>query len=140
MNTLMSTLLGNHRYWDVEPLVLVVDDEPSIRLLVRRWLEHWGFRVKEACNATEAFELMKVEPASVIVCDVAMPGESGVWLVQQVCGQWPATAIIMATGVGSIETILECKRAGAVDYVLKPFGRELLHQALRRAETALPCA
>ena len=121
---------------ELQPLVLVVDDEPSVRLLLRKWLERWGCRVREACSATEGFEMMKAEPASVIFCDVNMRGQSGLWLVQQVRGNWPETSIIMATAAANIEMIVECKRAGAVDYVLKPFGRELLQHALRRAEVA----
>ena len=133
MNALLSTI-RNTAKMDTEPLVLVVDDEPAVRLLLRRWLERWNCRVREASNAPEAFEMMKQEPASVIFCDINMPGESGLWLVQQIRGEWPRTAIIMATGSANIEMVMECKRTGAVDYVLKPFGREVLHQALRRAE------
>lgn len=133
MKKLLSSII-NFGSSEMKPLVLIVDDEAPVRLLLRRWLERWGCNVREACNATEAFEMMKAEPASVIFCDVNMRGQSGLWLVQQVRGNWPATSIIMATGVANVEMILECKRAGAVDYVLKPFGREVLHQALRRAE------
>jgi DNA-binding NtrC family response regulator len=121
----------------MKPLVLVVDDEASVRLLLRRWLECWGCRVREASSAIEAVEMMNVEPASVIFSDVRMPGPNGLWLVEVVRAKWPETAIIMATGADDIEMVLDCKRAGAVDYVLKPFGRDLLQQALRRAENAI---
>ena len=133
MKGLLETI-ANARKADTELRVLVVDDEPAVRELLRRWLERWGCRVREASSAPEAFEMMRDEPASVIFCDINMPGQSGLWLVQQVRGLWPTTSIIMASAVSNIEMILECKRAGAVDYVLKPFGREVLHQALRRAD------
>jgi two-component system response regulator HydG len=115
-------------------MVLVVDDEAAVRRLLRRWLERWGYEVREASSAAEGVEQMNTDPASVIFCDVKMPGQDGVWLVERVRAQWPATAIIMATGVADIEIVLECKRAGAVDYVPKPFGRALLLQALQRAD------
>lgn len=121
----------------MKPLVLVVDDEASVRLLLRRWLERWGCRVREASSANEACAMMSVEPASVIFCDVNMPGHNGLWLVERVRANWPATAVIMATGAANIETVVDCKRAGAVDYVLKPLGREVLQQALRRADNAI---
>lgn len=118
----------------MKPKVLVVDDEAALRRLLRRWLERWGYEVHEASSAVEAVEQMNTDPASVIFCDVKMPGRDGVWLVERVRAQWPTTSIIMATGVTDIEIVLECKRAGAVDYVAKPFGRELLLQALQRAD------
>jgi DNA-binding NtrC family response regulator len=129
-----STVVRNLGSVNMKPLVLIVDDEACVRLLLRRWLERWDCRVREASSAIEALEMMKTEPASVIFCDVTMPGRNGLWLVEQVRGQWPATAIIMATGAANIETVVDCKRAGAVDYVLKPFGREVVQQAVRRAE------
>jgi DNA-binding NtrC family response regulator len=120
----------------MKPLVLVVDDEACVRLLVRRWLERWGYRVREASSAIEAVEVMNTEQASLILSDVRMPGPTGLWLVEVVRAKWPETAIIMATGVADIEMVLDCRRAGAVDYVLKPFGREVVQQAVRRAEKA----
>lgn len=117
--------------------VLVVDDEPSVRELLRRWLEGWGYAVKLAGNATDALELMLTEPASIILVDIKMPGHDGFWLVERVRAKWPRTAIIMATAADDLDLVLKSKRAGAVDYVLKPFGRELLWQALSRAETTL---
>jgi DNA-binding NtrC family response regulator len=137
MKSLLSTLIHSSERLNMKPLVLVVDDEACVRLLVRRWLERWGYRVREASGAIEALEMMDVEQASVIVCDVKMPGPNGLWLVEVVRAKWPETAIIMATGVADIEMVLDCKRAGAVDYVLKPFGREVLQQAVQRAEKAI---
>ena len=136
MNSL-SSMAPDTANVEAQPLVLVVDDESGIRHLIRRWLEHWGWRVREATSAPEAYAMMQEEPASILFCDLKMPGESGLWLVQQVQGNWPATAVVVAAGVHEIETVLECKHAGAVDYLLKPFGREILRQALRRAEQRL---
>jgi DNA-binding NtrC family response regulator len=116
------------------PLALVVDDEPAIRRLIRRWLEHWGCRVREATSAPEAYAMMQDEPASVVFCDLNMRGESGMWLIQQVKGNWPATAVAVITGVNDVQTVLHCKQAGAFDYLVKPFRREMLYRALRRAE------
>ena len=117
--------------------VLVVDDEAPICRLLTRWLESWGYAVKEARSATEALEALMAEPASIMLCDIRMPGHDGLWLLERVRTRWPQTAIIMATGVDDIETVAKSQREGVVDYVTKPFGRELLLQALRRAEAAL---
>lgn len=117
--------------------VLVVDDEAPARELLRRWLEAWGYTVTQASNATDALDSMLAEPASIILCDIQMPGHDGFWLIERVRPKWPQTVIIMATGVDDLDIVMKSRRAGAVDYVLKPFGRELLRQALNRAHAAL---
>ena len=117
--------------------VLIVDDEPLVREFLRSRLEGWGYAVKEAGSAPEALEAMFAEPASIMVSDIKMPGHDGLWLAARVRAQWPHTAIIMATSDLEIRTVLKSRTLGAVDYVTKPFGRELLLQALRRATAAL---
>jgi CheY-like chemotaxis protein len=113
--------------------VLVVDDEDSIRKLLTRWLAGWGYESKEASNGSEAIEQMTVEPASIILCDVMMPVHDGIWLAEQVRERWPQTAVIMASSAQDMETVMRMRQGGAVDYVTKPFGREMLRQALLRA-------
>jgi CheY-like chemotaxis protein len=117
--------------------VLIVDDDPSVRHAVRRWLEGWGYRVSQASNATEALEAMLAEAAPIVLVDIRMPGHDGFWLIKRLRAKWPRTAFIMATGDGDLDTVKKGREAGAVDYVLKPFGRELLRQALDRASAAV---
>ena len=115
------------------PSVLVVDDEEAIRRLLTRWLADWGYDAKEAANAEDAIVMMTAQPAEIILCDVNMPVHDGVWLAEQVRGRWPQTAVIMASGAQDMETVMRMRKQGAVDYVTKPFGREMLRQALQRA-------
>jgi DNA-binding NtrC family response regulator len=115
------------------PSVLVVDDEETIRRLLTRWLADWGYDAKEAANADDAIVMMTAQPADIILCDVYMPVHDGVWLAEQVRGRWPQTAVIMASGAQDMETVMRMRKQGAVDYVTKPFGREMLRQALQRA-------
>jgi CheY-like chemotaxis protein len=121
----------------MNPTVLVVDDEASVRKLLRRLLNRWDYDIREASDATEALEIMFAAPASMILCDVKMPGHDGPWLVERVRARYPTTPIIMLTSAADMDTVLTCKRLGAVDYVLKPFGRDLLRQALERAHLAV---
>lgn len=118
--------------------VLVVDDEESIRRLLTRWLTGWGYVAKEASNASDAIEHMTAEPASIILCDVMMPVHDGIWLAEQVRTRWPQTAVIMASSAQDMETVMRMRKQGAVDYVTKPFGREMLRQALLRASERFP--
>jgi DNA-binding NtrC family response regulator len=113
--------------------VLVVDDEEAIRRLLSRWLSGWGYEAKEAANADAAIEIMAVEPADIMLCDVMMPVHDGIWLAEQVRGRWPQTAVIMASSAQDIDTVMRMRKQGVVDYVTKPFGREMLRQALQRA-------
>jgi CheY-like chemotaxis protein len=117
--------------------VLVVDDEPSQREFLRLWLEDWGYTVAVAGSAAEALGAMLIEPAPIILCDIRMPGHDGLWLVDRVRAKWPRTAIVMATAVDDLETVLKALRAGVVDYVTKPLDWNLLRLALSRANDAI---
>jgi DNA-binding NtrC family response regulator len=114
--------------------VLIVDDEAPIRDFLTRWLQAWGYTVKSAAGANEAITVMAEEPASIMLCDVMMPGRDGLSLLEEVRERWPQTAVIMATALQDLQTVTRSRRDGAIDYVTKPFGREPLLQALRRAE------
>ena len=115
------------------PCVLVVDDEEAIRRLLTRWLAGWGYDAKEAANADDAIIMMTSQPADIILCDVNMPVHDGIWLAEQVRGRWPQTAVIMASSAQDMDTVMRMRKQGAVDYITKPFGREMLRQALQRA-------
>ena len=117
--------------------VLIVDDEESIRHLLGRWLTGWGYESKEAASATDALAQMDVEPAAIVLCDVMMPVHDGIWLAEQVRDRWPQTAVIMASSAQDMDTVMRMRKQGAVDYITKPFGRELLRQALQRASDKL---
>lgn len=111
--------------------VLIVDDEPPVRALLSRWLTKWGCTVTDAGSASQALALMAAAPADILLCDVSMPEQDGVWLARQVRERWPATAIIMSTGRDDAETVRASRKAGAVAYVLKPFNPVLLRSAIQ---------
>lgn len=68
-----------------------------------------------------------------MLCDVMMPVHDGLWLAEQVRTRWPQTAVIMASSAQDTDTVMRMRKHRAVDYVTKPFGREMLRQALQRA-------
>jgi putative nucleotidyltransferase with HDIG domain len=110
--------------------VLVIDDEDSIRPVIRRWVDSAGYRAREADSAEDALFAMERDPADIAVCDVALGGRDGVWLAAQLRRLYPQTAIIMATGQSDIDTVVASLRNDVVDYVLKPFDRVRLVEAL----------
>jgi DNA-binding NtrC family response regulator len=117
--------------------VLVVDDEEINRRAFRRRLESWDYRVKEAENATVALEMMVAEPAAIAIVDIRMPGHDGIWLAQRIRERWSKTAIIIATGADDLESIEKSRSLGAIDYVVKPFDKQLLHRAIEKANNAI---
>ncbi len=117
---------------DRERSVLVVDDENRVRQLVTHWLQTGGFFVKEAATAEEALHAVQEEPVAVALCDIRMPGHDGLWLAEHLRRQHPETAIIMATAVQDVEPAVTSLRQGVLDYLMKPFGRERLREAVQR--------
>ncbi len=113
--------------------VMIVDDEEGVRQLLSRWLSAWGYEARAASSAADAIEQLTLQPASIVLCDVMMPVHDGLWLAEQIARLWPNTAVIMASGAQDMNTVTRSRKQGAIDFVTKPFGREMLLQALRRA-------
>jgi response regulator RpfG family c-di-GMP phosphodiesterase len=112
--------------------VLLVDDEDGIRALMSRWLEGLGHETRQASSAEQALEQLAREDADVAVCDIAMPGQDGLWLASQLRADHPQTAVIMATGTQDVDAALRSLQHGAVDYLVKPFTRDQFREALGR--------
>jgi DNA-binding NtrC family response regulator len=117
--------------------ILVVDDEEPIREILSRRLQQWGHDVAIAATAEAALEQMRQAPADIVLCDVIMPLHDGVWLFGKVLEQWPGTIFVAVSGAQDMNTVMRMRQLGAVDFVPKPIGREMLHQALDRALATL---
>lgn len=117
--------------------ILVVDDEAPVREILTRRLTQWGHDVVSAPGAEAAVQAMAAQPADIMFCDVIMPVRDGVWLAQQVRERWPETVIVAVSGAQEMRTVVKMREFGAVDFVPKPIGREMLHQALERALATL---
>jgi putative two-component system response regulator len=113
--------------------VLVIDDDESLRTLIRRWIDSSGFRAREANSAEEALFAMEREVADIALCDVKMGGRDGIWLASQIRDLYPNTAIVMATGQHDMDSVAACLRNDVVDYLLKPFDRRRLVEAITLA-------
>jgi CheY-like chemotaxis protein len=119
------------------PYVLVVDDESMVRAFLTRCLEDWGYAVKQAGSAAEALEMMVAKPASLVLCDVKMPGNDGVWLAERLRAHWPQTQVVMVSANEDLRAVRESAALGSVDYITKPIIPEQLRQAVRRAATPI---
>jgi two-component system KDP operon response regulator KdpE len=112
--------------------VLVVDDEPQIRRVLRTTLTSQGYAVIEARSGDEALEVIRGEQVDLILLDLNMPGRSGI----EVCREIRASGdvpIIMLTVRNTERDKVQALDAGADDYVVKPFGSEELMARIRAA-------
>ena len=100
--------------------VLVIDDEASLRHLLRMILERSGFGVLEAGNAQEGLALLEAHPdVRVVMCDIRMPVMDGLAFLEAVAGR--DLRVVMMSAYGTTDTAMECLRRGAHDYITKPF-------------------
>jgi CheY-like chemotaxis protein len=102
--------------------------------VIRRALAGTGHDLAEAEHAEAALVALAAAPADVVFCDVQMPGEDGLWLTARIRSLYPTTAVILATGSTNVEPRMSMQ-AGVVAYLVKPFTRESLLDALDVALT-----
>jgi putative nucleotidyltransferase with HDIG domain len=113
--------------------VMVVDDDPTLRRVVTSWVESFGYKSSEAESAEEAAQKLADEAVDIALCDVNRPASSGVLLASLIREYHPHTAIIMATRLRDVDVAISSLRNDVVDYLLKPFDRERLGEALSLA-------
>jgi len=117
------------------PPVLVVDDEKNMRLSLKTVLTDERYGVRTVESAEEALELLEREEFFMVITDVRLGGMSGYELLGKVRAQWPDLPVLMITAYATPKLAVEAIKAGAMDYLAKPFApEELLHAAARCAE------
>jgi putative two-component system response regulator len=101
--------------------ILVVDDEATIREILKRTLESEGYQCDTAVDASEALIKMEGCAVDLVLSDIMMPGKSGVELLGEIREKCPDTAVIMVTAVADTQTAINAMKQGASDFVTKPF-------------------
>ena len=104
----------------IDLLILVVDDEPEIRTILKDLLESNGYDVIVAENGMESIQLYKEHLPAIVLSDINMPGMTGIELLKQIKSVNPEAVVILMTGYSSIENAVEAIKSGAEDYLLKP--------------------
>lgn len=119
--------------------VLVVDDEATIREVLRRYLEREGFQVTEAADGEEALAAVESGPPDLVVLDLMLPGLDGLTLARRLQTGFDVP-VVMLTAKGELRDRIEGLQVGADDYIVKPFSpREVVLRVkavLRRTEAA----
>ena len=113
--------------------LLIVDDELGMRQFLTHLLQREGHEVRVATNGKEALELLREQPADLIISDVRMPDLSGIELLRAVREFLPSVEVIMMTAFANVDTAREAFLLGAYDFVQKPFDNDLLKEVVARA-------
>lgn len=116
-----------------EASVLIVDDEEMIRTALEQWLRLSDFKTHVASDAADALARLDEIHPHVILSDVRMPGLSGLDLLRKVRERALPTEVILITGHGDVPMAVEALRAGAFDFLQKPYVPDALVATLRRA-------
>ncbi|MCF8146749.1 MAG: response regulator [Deltaproteobacteria bacterium] len=101
--------------------ILIVDDEAAVQRILTRIVERIGRECATASSAEEARRILKEETFDLILCDIRLPGESGIGLVSHIIADYPETAVIMVSGVEDPEVVEKALEVGAYGYIVKPF-------------------
>lgn len=127
---LFGALTGNGR-------VLVVDDEPAVRNIVRMILEKAGYEVLEAENGEAAIEALNTGEnrlvLDVVICDIRMPKINGVQAIEYFQHQYPHVPIIVLTAYPETQMAVSFMRSGVSDYLIKPVDAQKLRDAVESA-------
>ncbi len=113
--------------------LLVVDDDLAMREMLVSLFKERGFTVQQAASADEALERLRDVEYDVVLSDIKMPGRSGIEMVGEIREMRPETPVVLMTAFGSIDSVIESMRAGAFDYITKPFESESVMLTIDRA-------
>src|SRR5262245_61777057 len=116
-----------------EAVVFVVDDDASVRTSTERLVRSIGFRVQTFPSAREFLDGARPDVPSCLVLDIQMPGPSGLDLQQEVGRTGIDMPIIFVTGHADVPTTVRAMKAGAVEFLTKPYRRQALIDAVRAA-------
>ena len=118
---------------DVTPIVFVVDDDVSVRESLESLIGCEGWQPETFASAQEFFDYPRVLIPNCLVLDVSLPGLNGLDLQRLVAGERTAMPIIFITGYGDVPMTVQAMKAGAVEFLTKPFNDGVLLTAIRAA-------
>jgi putative nucleotidyltransferase with HDIG domain len=113
--------------------VLVVEDEAPIRALLTQYLESRGYETGSAAEGGQALAVLSQMPFDLVLSDVRMPGMDGIALLSEIVRKYPQTGVLLLTGCEDVGMAVAAMKAGALDYVLKPFRLDEVETSLRNA-------
>jgi DNA-binding NtrC family response regulator len=113
--------------------ILVVDDEPHIGASIKKALERVGYEVQSVTTPAIALSALERSPADLVLCDVRLGTADGLQLLARIKEDYPDSVVVMITAFSSVETAVSAIKAGAADYLPKPFNPEQLRHVVAKA-------
>ena len=111
--------------------ILVADDEQNLRRVLAAMLKRDGHEVVQAANGTEALE--RIADVDVVITDLRMPGADGMEVLRTAARSYPHIPVILITAYGSVGQAVEAIKAGAFDYIEKPYEQESIRTIVEKA-------
>ena len=118
---------------EIEPMVFIVDDDPSVRKSLVRLIKSVGLTVQDFSSAQDFLDSQQDKGPSCLVLDVRMPGLSGLDLQEELKNRQRLLPIIFITGHGDVPMSVRAMKAGAADFIEKPFNDQELVDAIHKA-------
>lgn len=113
--------------------ILVADDEPNLRTVIAAVLRREGHEVLLAQDGAEALQLLAREEVHMVVADLKMPRLDGMTLLKHIVTEYPDVPVVIITAHGTVDTAVDAMKAGAFDYVTKPFEQDELRVIVSKA-------
>ncbi|HEY1209785.1 MAG TPA: sigma-54 dependent transcriptional regulator [Terracidiphilus sp.] len=133
LNPSASAAAGDSGPIDSQTRILVVDDEIAIRESLDALLKLEGYTARMAADGEEGLRIIDQESFDLVLLDLALPGQSGLELLPQIKERHPDLPVIMITAYGSVDNVVESIRAGAENFIQKPWDNEKLLADIRSA-------
>lgn len=111
--------------------ILVIDDEPIVRISCERTLKPEGYDVSLASSGQEGIDMLEKDAFSLVLLDLKMPDIDGIEVLNRIKNSWPDTKVVMVTGYSTVETAVQALRLGAYNFVEKPFTPDILLKAVK---------
>jgi len=113
--------------------ILIVDDEPRVCTALIQALSGRGYECRATNSGSEAVDILEAERFDALICDLRMPGMSGLSVLEVSRSKYPWMSCLIASGVNNVEVVVGTMKQGADDFILKPFRVEALAVAVERA-------
>ena len=114
--------------------ILIVDDNKDLRAIIKEYLSDNGDVIEGACDGKDALDKYLKKPYDLIITDLNMPELTGIELIKRIRKQSDVTEFIIITGYASLDSAVESIKAGAFDYIVKPFRMEELKVVVKNAK------
>lgn len=114
--------------------ILLCDDAPIIRLMLKDILEYNGYEiVGEASNGAEGVSMFKELKPDLVTMDIIMPEKDGIAALEEILATDENAKVVMVTAIDQRESLMKAIKAGATDYIVKPFEDERVISAVKKA-------